>query len=51
MIIDENDSFYYFLISKFSKLINIEPTFKLVIEQKVNNYYSMSRGENYWLLL
>ena len=51
MIIDENNSLYYFSISEFSKIINIEPTFKLVSEQKFNNYYSMSNGENFWLLL
>ena len=51
MIIDENNSLYYFSISEFSKIINIEPTFKLVSEQKFNNYYSMSSGENFWLLL
>ena len=37
MIIDENNSLYYFSISEFSKIINIEPTFKLVTEQKFNN--------------
>ena len=51
MIIDENYSLYFFSTSEFSKIINIEPTFKLVSEQKFNNYYSMSNGENFWLLL
>ncbi len=51
MIIDETNSLYFFSTSEFSKINNIEPTFKLVSEQKFNNYYSMSNGENFWLLL
>ena len=39
------------LCNEFSKLNTINPTFKLVTEQQFNNYYSMSNGENFCLLL
>ena len=51
IIIDENNKLYFFSANEFSKLNTINPTFKLVTEQQFNNYYSMSNGENFCLLL
>ena len=51
ILIDENNKLYFFSVNEFSKLNTINPTFKLVTEQQFNNYYSMSNGENFCLLL